>query len=75
MQRRESAAMGCGVCEAFAGTKPIGRNAHTMTVVDTRLFLFGGHSGSKHLNDLFIFDTQSLTWLRVRRPCCQPLAD
>lgn len=38
------------------------RNAHTMTVLGTKLFLFGGHSGNKHLKDLHIFDTETLTW-------------
>ena len=37
-------------------------NAHTMTVVGTKLFLFGGHSGNKHLKDLHIFDTETQTW-------------
>lgn len=38
------------------------RNAHTMTVVGTKLFLFGGHSGNKHLKDLHLFDTETMTW-------------
>ena len=38
------------------------RNAHTMTVLGTKLYLFGGHSGNKHLKDLHIFDTETLTW-------------
>lgn len=38
------------------------RNAHTMTVVGTKLYLFGGHSGNKHLKDLHIFDTETQTW-------------
>ena len=24
--------------------------------------MFGGHSGNKHLNDLFVFDTSNLNW-------------
>jgi len=38
------------------------RNAHTMTVLGSKLYLFGGHSGNKHLKDLHVFDTESLTW-------------
>jgi len=38
------------------------RNAHTMTVLGTKLYLFGGHSGNKHLKDLHVFDTETLTW-------------
>ncbi|CDJ40223.1 hypothetical protein, conserved, partial [Eimeria tenella] len=35
-----------------------------MAVVEDRLFLFGGHSGSKHLTDLHIFETATLTWIK-----------
>jgi N-acetylneuraminic acid mutarotase len=42
--------------------QPMARNAHTMTVLGTKLYLFGGHSGNKHLKDLHIFDTETLTW-------------
>ena len=33
-----------------------------MTVLGKKLYLFGGHSGNKHLKDLHIFDTENLTW-------------
>ena len=33
-----------------------------MTVVGQRLVLFGGHSGNKHLRDLHILHTDTLTW-------------
>lgn len=35
-----------------------------MTVIDSKLFLFGGHSGNKHLTDLHVFDTATLRWYR-----------
>ena len=38
------------------------RNAHTMTVLGKKLYLFGGHSGNKHLKDLHVFDTETLSW-------------
>jgi len=47
---------------ALSGTLPQARNAHTMTVIGTKLYLFGGHSGNKHLTDLHVFDTQRLQW-------------
>uniref|UniRef100_A0A0G4GSZ3 BTB domain-containing protein n=1 Tax=Chromera velia CCMP2878 TaxID=1169474 RepID=A0A0G4GSZ3_9ALVE len=50
----------CGV--AIKGTPPQARNAHTMTPIETKLYLFGGHSGNKHLTDLHVFDTVSLEW-------------
>ena len=43
------------------GEPPMARNAHTITVVNQKLFLFGGHSGNKHLKDLYIFDTLTFT--------------
>lgn len=33
-----------------------------MAVMDTKLFLFAGHSGSKYLNDLHVFETTTLRW-------------
>ena len=33
-----------------------------MTVVGPRLVLFGGHSGNKHLRDLYILHTDTLMW-------------
>lgn len=44
------------------GLLPQARNAQTVTVVGTKLFLFGGHSGNKHLRDLHLFDTETYTW-------------
>ena len=33
-----------------------------MTVIGHSLYLFGGHSGHKHLTDLHVFDTSKLHW-------------
>jgi len=33
-----------------------------MTVISSKLYLFGGHSGNKHLTDLHVFDAQKLQW-------------
>jgi leucine-zipper-like transcriptional regulator 1 len=57
----------------ISDTLPMSRNAHTISVIGTKLYLFGGHSGmiikneseitgNKHLTDLHIFDSQTLTW-------------
>eukprot|EP00744_Colponema_vietnamica_P003773 GILI01005726.1.p1 GENE.GILI01005726.1~~GILI01005726.1.p1 ORF type:complete len:497 (+),score=112.38 GILI01005726.1:197-1687(+) len=40
-------------------TAPACRNNHTTAVVGTRLFVHGGHDGSKWLADLHILDTNS----------------
>ncbi len=53
------------------GTLPPSRNAQTVTMVGNRLFLFGGHSGNKHLRDLHILDTETMTWTQVG---CSPSA-
>jgi hypothetical protein len=45
-----------------SGNIPTARNAHTMTVVGKMIYLFGGHSGYRHLNDMHIFDTSKLEW-------------
>jgi hypothetical protein len=39
------------------GTPPIARDAHAMVTSKTLLYLFGGHDGVRHLNDLHRFDT------------------
>ena len=46
----------------ISGAIPQARNAQTVTPVQDKLFLFGGHSGIKHLKDLHIFDTNLLQW-------------
>jgi len=45
-----------------SGIIPQARNAQTVTPVGKLLFLFGGHSGNKHLRDLHILDTETFTW-------------
>ena len=47
---------------AIAGATPQARNAHTMTHLAGRLYLFGGHSGNKHLRDLHVLDTEHMAW-------------
>jgi hypothetical protein len=47
------------------GVQPQARNAQTVTVVGSKLFLFGGHSGNKHLRDMHILDTETMTWSQV----------
>ena len=48
--------------KSVAGTPPVARNAQTVCAVGNRLFLFGGHSGNKHLRDLHILDTERMEW-------------
>jgi N-acetylneuraminic acid mutarotase len=37
-----------------------------MSIIGTSsLYMFGGHSGQKHLRDLYVFHTDKLTWHHV----------
>lgn len=48
--------------KTVSGTPPMARNAQTVVAVGTKLVLFGGHSGSKHLRDTHVFDSEKLEW-------------
>lgn len=53
------------------GEPPPPRFGHTATLVDSaldqsrKLYIFGGHDGRKSLSDLYLFDTDSMSWSRV----------
>ncbi|ORY92943.1 hypothetical protein BCR35DRAFT_349243, partial [Leucosporidium creatinivorum] len=58
-------------CDTFVWSKPkvTGEippvtRAHTATLVDRRLFIFGGGDGPHYYNDTYIFDTLSHTWTK-----------
>ena len=34
--------------------------------MEKKLYLFGGHSGNKHLKDLFIFNTVNYEWTEIK---------
>jgi N-acetylneuraminic acid mutarotase len=45
------------------GKLPCVRWGHSATTIGKKIFIFGGETiGSKKLNDLFIFDTETLEW-------------
>ena len=48
------------------GNSPIARDAHAMVSNKDVLYLFGGHDGIRHLNDLHQFDTLTSTWTEIK---------
>ncbi len=45
-----------------AGAPPMARNAQTVVAVGAKLWLYGGHSGQRHLKDTHVFCTEALEW-------------
>jgi hypothetical protein len=49
--------------EACSGHTPSARNAHTMVVINSQLYLFGGYNGSRDTNELHILETSAFSSL------------
>ena len=47
-----------------AGVPPQARSGHTSTAVGTRVVVFGGYSGTTHLRDVHVLDTDTMAWSR-----------
>lgn len=53
----------------IGGTAPISRGGHTMTKINRKLYVFGGHYymsqdiGFKYFNDVHILDLDSGKWV------------
>lgn len=47
------------------GAPPPPRWGHTAAVIGEKLIVFGGHNGSRMLNDLHVLDTSCMTWTQV----------
>lgn len=50
------------------GDAPPPLRAHSATAVDKRIFVFGGGSGTNYFNDLYILDTSSRHWTKIKYP-------
>ena len=48
-------------CEQH-GRIPCGRERHTLTAVNAELVMFGGWSGRRSLDDIYVLDTETNTW-------------
>eukprot|EP00301_Raphidiophrys_heterophryoidea_P002815 c11300_g1_i2.p1 GENE.c11300_g1_i2~~c11300_g1_i2.p1 ORF type:complete len:1154 (-),score=303.16 c11300_g1_i2:140-3601(-) len=47
---------------AVQGLPPSPRFGHTMTVVGTNIYIFGGTTGQTSLNELWVFETEQSRW-------------
>eukprot|EP01083_Nonionella_stella_P101148 286366_1 len=49
------------------GDQPSPRDRHSMTVIDNRIFIFGGSSGGsgEFLNDLFLYNPKTSSWTEI----------
>ena len=44
------------------GSSPKGLRGHTANLIGSKIYLFGGYDGRGRSNDLYILDTESMTW-------------
>ena len=44
------------------GPGPSARRGHTLTLVGSKLFVFGGRAGSEYVNDIWALDLNSCTF-------------
>jgi hypothetical protein len=51
--------------EVFS-SKPCSRYYHGATVVDSKMYVFGGRDNASRFNDLHIFDPKTLTWSQIQ---------
>ncbi len=45
---------------------------HTATLYKKKLYVFGGYDGKKNHSNLRIFDTETLQWIKTKRPGGNP---
>ena len=57
----------------MTGDLPPPCRAHTATLVDRRIFIFGGGEGPSYYNSLYILDTVSRKWTHTNPPEPLPL--
>ena len=57
-----------------SGTVPPPRESHSVTVIGSKLYVFGGFDGSRVLNDLYIYDTHAGLWSQLVHTGISPAA-
>eukprot|EP01113_Clastostelium_recurvatum_P011150 TRINITY_DN15627_c0_g1_i1.p1 TRINITY_DN15627_c0_g1~~TRINITY_DN15627_c0_g1_i1.p1 ORF type:complete len:606 (+),score=137.56 TRINITY_DN15627_c0_g1_i1:174-1991(+) len=48
-----------------SGLFPSPRGAHSSTLIESKMFVFGGFDGSKLLNDLYVYSSDSMRWSKA----------
>ncbi|KAJ0235167.1 Uncharacterized protein HA466_0267710 [Hirschfeldia incana] len=63
----------CGVVDA-SGNVPVSRGGHSITLVGSRVFVFGGEDKKRRLlNDLYVLDLETMTWDVVETSQTRPV--
>lgn len=56
------------------GHVPSPRSGHAAVLLDDRyMLIFGGYNGEKHLSDMFVLDTEAMSWEQKTLPLGHPL--
>lgn len=45
---------------------------HTATLYNKKLYVFGGYDGKKNHSNLRVFDTETLQWIKHKKPSGNP---
>ncbi|KAF5803237.1 putative acyl-CoA-binding protein, ACBP [Helianthus annuus] len=53
------------VAPSVSGPRPKPRYEHAATVIDDKMYIFGGNHNGRYLNDLQILDLRNWTWSKV----------
>ncbi|CAA7033932.1 unnamed protein product [Microthlaspi erraticum] len=63
----------CGVIDTW-GNVPVSRGGHSITLVGSRVFVFGGEDKNRRLlNDLHVLDLETMTWDVVETTQTRPV--
>ncbi|KAJ0567835.1 putative acyl-CoA-binding protein, ACBP [Helianthus annuus] len=54
------------VAPSVSGPRPKPRYEHAATVIDDKMYIFGGNHNGRYLNDLQILDLRNWTWSKLR---------
>eukprot|EP00249_Psilotum_nudum_P008528 c21343_g1_i1 orf=125-2200(+) len=55
------------VCPQISGRRPSARYQHAAAVIQDKMYIVGGNHNGRYLNDVQVFDLNSLTWSKVEQ--------